>query len=150
MRPVIVLSHRFVEFIPEDDELEERTLYISLRFGTATHKCCCGCGLPVVTPLRPTDWRLDFDGKTVSLYPSIGNWSFPCRSHYWIRESRVAWAADWSQGQIERGRAFDKKAKERYFGTAETGAAEESTMPVPDVGPVLTWWQRFIKWLFGP
>jgi len=30
----------------------------------------------------------------VSLAPSIGNWSFPCNSHYWITGNEVRWAAD--------------------------------------------------------
>ncbi|MFC4855982.1 DUF6527 family protein [Actinophytocola glycyrrhizae] len=32
------------------------------------------------------DQRRDFNGETVSLSPSIGNWSFPCRSHYYSLE----------------------------------------------------------------
>src|SRR5580658_1812602 len=78
----IVLKHQFVEFIP--DELEQGTIYVSIRFATASHLCCCGCGNKVVTPIRPADWKLIFDGKTVSLDRSIGNWSFACQSHYWI------------------------------------------------------------------
>ena len=58
------------------DELEQGTIYVSIRFATASHLCCCGCGNKVVTPIRPTDWKLIFDGKTISLDPSIGNWSF--------------------------------------------------------------------------
>ena len=42
----------------------------------------------MVTPLKPTDWKLTFDGKTITLYPSIRNWNFACRSHYWIRNNR--------------------------------------------------------------
>ena len=69
MKPNATLKHEFVEFIPED--LEQGTLYISIRFKTATHLCCCGCGNKVVTPIRPTDWKIIFDGKTVSLtHPS--------------------------------------------------------------------------------
>ncbi|WP_417924835.1 DUF6527 family protein [Collimonas pratensis] len=30
---------------------------------------------------RGDDWSLTYDGKTVSLDPSIGNWSLPCRAH---------------------------------------------------------------------
>jgi hypothetical protein len=37
----------------------------------------------------------------VSLDPSIGNWSFPCRSHYWIRNNKVRWAENWSQARID-------------------------------------------------
>ena len=53
MKPGIVLRHEFVEFIP--DELEHGIIYISIRFATASHLCCCGCGNKVVTPIRPTD-----------------------------------------------------------------------------------------------
>ena len=81
------LQHKFVEFIPES--LEEGVLYITLEYSTALHKCICGCGNEVVTPLSPNDWKLIFDGKTVSLYPSIGNWRFPCRSHYWIEKNQI-------------------------------------------------------------
>jgi hypothetical protein len=56
MRQDFVLRHEFVEFIP--DELKEGTIYVSIRFATAAHLCCCGCGNKVVTPLRPTDWTL--------------------------------------------------------------------------------------------
>ena len=90
MKPEVVLAHEFVEFIP--DELKERTLYISITYCTAVHKCCCGCGREVVTPLSPASWQLIFDGKTVSLHPSIGNWSLPCQSHYFITKNNVVWA----------------------------------------------------------
>ena len=102
MKPEIVLKHEFVEFIPDD--LEEGTIYVSIRFATASHLCCCGCGDKVVTPIRPTDWKLIFDGKTISLDPSIGNWSFACKSHYWIRNNKVRWAAPWSKEEIDAGR----------------------------------------------
>ena len=87
MKPRTVLTHEFVELIPE--ELKQGTLYVSIHFATASHLCCCGCGNKVVTPIRPTDWKFICDGKTISLEPSIGNWSFPCQSHYWIRNNRV-------------------------------------------------------------
>lgn len=112
------LTHEFVEFIPDD--LKERTIYVSVRFATVAHKCCCGCGKEVVTPLSPTDWKLIFNGKTISLDPSIGNWSFECQSHYWIRSNKVRWAARWSQDEIDAGRAHDRLAKARYFGTADS------------------------------
>ena len=117
MKANATLKHEFVEFIPED--LEQGTLYISIRYKTGTHLCCCGCGNIVVTPISPTDWKLTFDGKTVSLHPSIGNWSFPCQSHYWIRNNRVEWAPKWSREQIERGRRHDGLAKDDYFDVDE-------------------------------
>lgn len=81
------LSNQFVEFIP--DQLDDGVLYVSMPYGIVAHKCCCGCGNKVVTPLTPTDWQLVYDGQSVSLDPSIGNWSLPCRSHYWIDHGRV-------------------------------------------------------------
>ena len=120
MKPGIALKHEFVEFIP--DEMQQETLYISIRFATASHLCCCGCGSKVVTPIRPTDWKLIFDGKTVSLHPSIGNWSFPCQSHYWIRNSRVEWTSRWSHAKIEQGRLDNVFAKEEYFGAINANA----------------------------
>ncbi len=74
--------------------LEAQTLYISMEYGTVIHLCACGCGRKVVTPISPNDWKLTFDGRSLTLSPSIGNWQYPCRSHYWIRNSRVEWAHD--------------------------------------------------------
>ena len=106
--------HRFVDVIPET--LEAGVLYVSFRYGTVSHQCCCGCGREVVTPLTPTDWKLTFDGETISLYPSIGNWSFPCRSHYVIKNSRIEWAEDWSDEDVQKAILKDRILKDRYYG----------------------------------
>lgn len=97
--------HKFVECIPE--QLAEGIVYVSIQFRTVVHLCCCGCGLEVVTPLSPTKWTLTFDGHAISLTPSIGNWSFPCQSHYWIKGNRVEAARRWSPRQIAAARALD-------------------------------------------
>jgi hypothetical protein len=107
------LSHQFVEFVP--DAMDDGVLYVSMSYAIAAHRCACGCGREVVTPLSPTDWRLIFNGESVSLDPSIGNWSFPCRSHYFIREGRVQWAASMTEAAIQRGRSRDRAAKEAHF-----------------------------------
>lgn len=70
------VRHEFVQFIP--DVLDSEILYISIEYAAAMHLCLCGCEERVVTPLSPTDWRLTFDGESVLLHPSIGNWSFDC------------------------------------------------------------------------
>jgi hypothetical protein len=98
----MTIQYKFVEFIPEI--IEEGILYISLEYCTAIHKCVCGCGNEVVTPLSPTDWELSFNGKSVSLYPSIGNWNFECKSHYWITKNKVRFARKWDDWEIEKGR----------------------------------------------
>lgn len=92
------VRHEYVEYIPE--LLEPGVLYISKRFRTASHLCCCGCGLKVVTPLNPAKWSLTDHGASVSLSPSIGNWGYPCRSHYLIIRSQVRWAGLLNQRQI--------------------------------------------------
>jgi hypothetical protein len=131
-----VLKHQFVEFIPE--QLEEGTLYVSLRFGTASHLCCCGCGSKVVTPIQPAAWWMIFDGKTVTLDPSIGNWSFSCQSHYWIRRSKVIWAPKWSKGKIETARAYDKEARDKYF-SGKPDLTEGG--PGNDLENDIDWWR---------
>jgi hypothetical protein len=133
MHPEVLLKYEFVEFIPE--ELKDRTLYISEKYGTAVHKCCCGCGHEVVTPLSPVGWQLKFDGKTVSLYPSIGNWSLPCKSHYFITNNQVEWAAEWSNEAIAQGRENSARAKVAYFASRKA--------------PPLGFWRKFKKWIFG-
>ena len=107
------ITHEFVEFIPA--EREQGVLYVSTRFRVATHSCFCGCGRKVVTPLSPAQWALIFDGATVSLVPSIGNWQSPCRSHYWIQHDRVRWAGQWTESQIAAGRERDRLELEHYL-----------------------------------
>jgi uncharacterized protein DUF6527 len=125
MKPETVLTHEFVEHIPND--LRDGTIYVSITFATVTHKCCCGCGNEVVTPLSPTDWQLIFDGESISLYPSIGNWNFDCHSHYWIKHNRVKWAPRLSREEIDTGRYWDRLAKERYFNDNKSYADPEQT-----------------------
>ena len=120
MKPATKLTHKFVDYLP--DKLESETIYVSIRFATAAHQCCCGCGSEVVTPFTPTDWKLTFNGETVSLDPSIGNWSFPCQSHYFIKRNRVQWAGRWDTEEIEAGRERDADAKRKHL--AETSAQD--------------------------
>ncbi len=121
MRPEIVITPQFVEYIPDD--LADNTIYVSMPYAVAIHKCPCGCGNRVVTPFSPTDWKLIFDGKTITLHPSLGNWSFACQSHYWIRNNKVRWAGQWTQEEIAAGRARDSLAKNKYYGTADAATA---------------------------
>jgi hypothetical protein len=120
----------FVENIPE--ALEPGVLYVSMSLASAIHLCACGCGQEVITPLSPTDWRLWFDGENVSLDPSIGNWSFSCHSHYWIRGGKVRWSGSWSAEGIADGRAHDRDRKDAYYDRHEIMQKEPpSTVVVP-------------------
>ncbi|HKY09689.1 MAG TPA: DUF6527 family protein [Candidatus Binatia bacterium] len=138
------LKHKFVTAIPET--LEEGTLYVSLEYRTVIHKCCCGCGQEIVTPLGPTDWKVISDGVSVSLNPSIGNWRLPCRSHYWIDRNTVVWAAQWSDEEVAAVQNLDRISKARHFGE-----------PVKPIGPTIrssssskskrSIWERLTEWI---
>ena len=90
MTRAMTYRHEFVDAFPE--RLDDGILYVSVEFGSAAHRCLCGCGSEVYTRLSPKDWLMIYDGETISLDPSIGNWSFPCQSHYWLERGRVSWA----------------------------------------------------------
>jgi len=126
-RHSVPLRHEFVDLIPEGDDLKEGILYVSMPYATTIHRCCCGCGREVVAPLTPTDWQLIFDGESVTLDPSIGNWSFPCRSHYWIRNDRAEWAFPMSQRQIEAGREHDRIAKRNHYSGQRQAEVDDRT-----------------------
>lgn len=85
------LTPEFVDNIPEQSELKEGIIYISRKYETAIHLCACGCGMQTVTPFGAGGWKLTVDGDKVSLSPSIGNWNFPCKSHYFFRENKIVW-----------------------------------------------------------
>jgi hypothetical protein len=134
------LEHRFVERIPRT--LEPGVLYISMEYATAAHSCACGCGEEVMTPFTPTDWRMTFDGETVSLWPSVGNWQLACRSHYVVEKDNVIRAGDWTPQQIAAEQQRDKAAKTRYYATAQqippgaAGTVSSSKTPLSGSTPV--------------
>lgn len=140
----------FVEYIPEN--VEEGTLYISEQYRTAVHKCCCGCGREVVTPLTPADWQVRRDGNRVSLWPSIGNWSFPCRSHYVIRQNRVLVAGDMTERQVQQVKARDRADKEKWIARTnqakgkKTGTSEslssDTAQGVGLLDRLVRWWRN--------
>lgn len=141
LKPSQQLEHEFVEYIPE--KLAAGKLYVSVEFATVSHRCCCGCGQEVVTPLSPTDWKLIYDGQSISLYPSIGNWSFACRSHYWIEKNRVHWAEAWSDERIAAGRDYERAAKEAFYGQAPASPEPVPATADKPVGGLWAWIRRF-------
>jgi hypothetical protein len=136
------LDHRFVEHIPES--IEAGVLYISMEYATSAHRCCCGCGEEVVTPFTPTDWKMTFDGETVSLRPSIGNWSLKCRSHYVIDRGKVIEAGPWNEQQIEAERRRDRAAKARFYG--QSPKIETPVQPAPTIAKP-SFWHRVWNWV---
>ena len=80
----------FMTYIPE--QLEEGILYISEECWVAIHLCACGCGKKVVMPLDDEiGWILTKSDQGVTLRPSIGNFNFKCKSHYFITDNKVEW-----------------------------------------------------------
>lgn len=115
---------RFVDYIPE--QLEQGVICIALEFGAIMHLCLDGCGERISTPLSPAQWALTFDGETISLWPSVGNWDLPCGSHYIIRNNRVIWSNRWSEAAIKAGAKGDRLAAERHFSEDDTEPQEIS------------------------
>ena len=139
------LKHEFVECFPE--RLQPGILFISMQYASASHLCCCGCGEEVVTPFAPTEWKMTFDGEAVALWPSIGNWNLPCRSHYIIRDGRVIEAAPWPDDQITFEKRRDRRAKEAFY---ERPAAEPRVPLTDDTSEPSaksSWCYFAIRWL---
>lgn len=124
------IQAKFVEFIP--DQMEHGVLYISERFRTCSHRCCCGCGEEVVTPLSQAEWRLTREGELVSLWPSVGNWNYACRSHYFILRNRVRWSGEMSTLQIRKMQRQDAADLAKMVKSSNVAKANEK---VTDVSP---------------
>ena len=117
------ITPEFVDEIPQ--ELEHGKLYVCCRYRAVKHLCPCGCGVAVNIPLHPTGWTLICDGVSVSLWPSIGNWSESCQSHYWIRNNSIQWAGKWSRRRILEGRKARDLELDRYFGVSTSPGMDQ-------------------------
>lgn len=108
-----------VELMPA--KLAPDVLYASQKYSTAAHLCACGCGEKVRTQLGPLGWTLTQERSGPTLFPSIGNWQKPCRSHYFIRSGRVLWQADWSDEEVLAGRYAEEVRRDAYFNAKRGG-----------------------------
>lgn len=120
----------FVERVPSI--IEEGVIYISTSVNTAIHLCPCGCKTEIVTPFDPDEWYFTYDGETISLYPSVGVWGAECKSHYWIKKSKVEWSRMYSKEEIEEVRASERNQPQNS--STQTKKAK-------------SWWR--LGWLFG-
>jgi Family of unknown function (DUF6527) len=117
-----------VELMPA--ELEPGVLYVSDPYSTAAHLCACGCGSKIRTPLGPTEWTVTPTRRGPSLWPSVGNWQKPCRSHYVIEAGEIIWCRAWTQSEVAAGRRFESLHRETYYARPASG-----------------WWARLRAWL---
>lgn len=149
-------KQEMVDSIPE--VLSAHTLYVTADQDVAAHLCACGCGREVITPLSPTDWSVSFGRGGATVLPSIGNWAFPCRSHYFIRNGTVDWELGMSDKAIEQGRRRDKARKQKYY-EQQAAVPSAASAPPPKATPtpqeltagaslgqkLRTWWKRLFS-----
>jgi hypothetical protein len=134
------IRHQFVALLPE--VLEDGVLYISVQYKGMVHLCFCGCGKRVVTPLSPNGWSMTFDGRRVTLSPSIGSWNLACRSHYWIRHNTVEWIPE------RTSQAYGSAVSGDSFATGNVPASRKVTpnsRSTPNTKQGLL--QRALAWL---
>ena len=116
-----------VEFMPST--LEHGVLYVSKKYRTAAHLCACGCGEKIRTQLGPLGWKFMNQRQGPSLYPSVGNWQKPCRSHYFIKSGLVVWATALTEAEVLYGRQAEVRRRDAYFREKNSG-----------------WWARLKRW----
>ena len=139
------LKHQFVEFMP--DVIQEGVIYISLEYKSVIHRCACGCGKEVNTPLHPTGWKMSYDGESISLKPSVGNWSFDCKSHYWITNNKVEWSMKWSDDTIREVRAFEDFEREEYYKNKDSENIDDDSEELPkSKSKKMSWFENLIFW----
>ena len=84
----------FVDKIPS--KLAFGILYVCINCNVIVHKCACGCGEKTVTPIdKKYGWIMKYDGQTITLRPSIGNFNMRCKSHYYITDNRIEWLEEY-------------------------------------------------------
>lgn len=139
-RPPVAFRHEFVESVPAN--MEPGVLYVSVTYATVIHLCACGCGEEVVTPLSPAEWQLTFDGRSVSLLPSVGNWSLPCRSHYWVKKNEAVWAPTWTPAEIAAGQTHDRADLAAQLATAGIPVNKERSIADQRARRRFGWFRR--------
>lgn len=133
------LQPRLVSTIPEHPE--PGVLYVSVEYATTLHLCACGCGNEVVLGISPHDWKITWDGPSVTISPSVGSWSLPCHSHYIIRHNKIRWARRWDSDEIERGRTADALLKH----PPSTSSNPPVARTPPAAKSLQLWWRRLLR-----
>jgi hypothetical protein len=136
----IHVTPEFIELAPP--ELKKGVLYVSMVHACVIHRCCCGCGEKVVTPLSPAEWQLSYDGEAISLHPSIGNSRFPCGSHYWVKRGQVVWAPKLTVAEAEAARRFDRATRDAYVGSKSATVAPTPQAQVAVTEKKRGFWRR--------
>lgn len=126
------IDFEFHHDLPQD--LQPKTLYISIVHRTTAHMCLCGCGQKIVNPLRPHRWTLLYDGINVSLDPSILNVGIPCGSHYFIEDGHLRTLPPATNTQ-----SLDRMRRDGWSGT--TGPNPSSLTPPSTSRRLRSWFK---------
>ncbi|HPY81637.1 MAG TPA: DUF6527 family protein, partial [Bacteroidales bacterium] len=76
--------------------------------------------------------------------PSIGNWSFNCQSHYWIKRNKIVYAREWDKEEIQFGRTNDEKRKAKYYNKENESVSSVTKRPKKKKR-----WKKFLKSIFS-
>lgn len=90
------ISEPVYSMLPGEPPLENDVLYIVDGPQYVEYNCPCGCGNVVMIPYyKPQEakkewgWTMREEAGRVTLSPSVYSTSWPCRSHYFIRENKI-------------------------------------------------------------
>ncbi len=108
--------------------LDDCVLYVSEEYDLAALKCACGCGHRV-TLLLGDGHTVEDVGGLADVWPSIGVWDAPCRSHFWLHNGSVLWAEQYSEAEIRTAMKH------------QVGRHLEGTRPR------VAWRKRLVSWL---
>lgn len=106
--------------------LQEGVLYVSLENQVVGHICPCGCGSKVLIRIGKAGWKYTENKGKVTLFPSLGNWQLPCKSHYWITNGLIEWSYEWSEKQIIEGRQAEEEKRILYYDNIENKHNKQS------------------------
>lgn len=81
----ILLNFEKVYYMPNIKDMKENVIYISDEFKVSGHKCMCGCGSLTIMPLGNNEWNYEIKNNKLTMWPSVGNYQMPCKSHYIIQ-----------------------------------------------------------------
>ena len=79
-----------------------------------------------MTPLDPSEWSFKETNNKPTLYPSIGNWQIPCKSHYWITDGIIEWSYEWSEEEIIAGRNAEERKRKVYYKDLQSKQTKKS------------------------
>lgn len=94
------IKHIIVEEMPSYEDMLQDVIYVyyyDIDHGVSIHKCMCGCGEQTVMPFIKKGlninsnkvWVLNFINDKIDFEGSVGNYSYPCKSHYMIQKGQV-------------------------------------------------------------